>query len=426
MTHHRQGTNGYCAAVPYNCAVTDNKTATVTILLCALGAIFEGADLQVAGVAAAGIVAEFKPDPRDLGIFFSASTLGLCCGALLGGRLSDWVGRKRVLIVSVAVFGLFSLLAASASTFWGLTWARLLTGLGLGGAFPIFVALTAESSAPDRRSSNVALVYSAMPLGGAVISLLSMLMAPAHWRQLFIVGGIAPLIVAPVMGAYLKESQDFERTVAAEGTGNAQQAGYLAVFAQGRAPRTVLLWASFFLGLLTLYLLLNWLPTLLLGFGLDKRHASFAQIAFNLGGAAAALFVGRLLDGEYRRISAVVAFAALPVALGCLALAPQQSSVIVFMVLVLGTIVLATQVVMYAMAPQCYPTRIRGVGVGTAVAVGRVGSIVGPAIAGLLVARGLSTSQLLLSLVPVTIVGGICAIALVWIMSTNRGYADPR
>ncbi len=406
--------------------MTDNKTATVTILLCALGAIFEGVDLQVAGVAAAGIIAEFKPVPEYLGIFFSASTLGLCGGALLGGRLSDRVGRKRVLITSVAVFGLFSLLAASATTFWALTWARLLTGFGLGGAFPIFVALTAESSAPNRRSSNVALVYSAMPFGGALVSLLSMLTAPAHWRQLFIVGGIAPLIVAPIMAAYLRESRAFEQTLAVVGQGKSHEAGFLAVFAEGRASRTVLLWASFFLGLLTLYLLLNWLPTLLLGFGLDKRHASFAQIAFNLGGAVAALFVGKLLDGHHRRSSAIVVFAALPVSLVCLALAPQQSSVIVFIVLLLGIVVLASQVVMYAMAPQCYPTRIRGVGVGTAVAVGRVGSIVGPAIAGVLVARGLSTSQLLLILVPVTLVGGVCAIALVWIMTMNRGYDDPR
>ena len=418
----------WCRTIP---RVTDNKTATVTILLCALGAIFEGVDLQVAGVAAPGIVGEFKPDPQQLGIFFSASTLGLCGGALLGGRLSDWMGRKRILIASVAVFGLFSLLSAAAPSFWTLTLARLLTGLGLGGAFPIFVALTAESSFPKRRSFNVAVVYSAMPFGGAVVSLLSMLVGSAHWRQLFMIGGVAPLLVAPIMAAYLRESQAFERTLvaegvaAAQGAAAAQQTGFRAVFAEGRASRTLLLWASFFLGLLTLYLLLNWLPTLLLGYGLDKRHASLAQVAFNLGGAIAALFVGRLLDGPYRRGTAVVVFAALPVSLGCLALAPQRSSLIVFIVLMLGILVLAAQVVMYAMAPQCYPTRIRGVGVGTAVAFGRIGSIAGPAIAGVLVARGLATSQLLLTLVPVTIVGGICAITLVWVMSKNLGDADP-
>jgi MFS transporter, AAHS family, 3-hydroxyphenylpropionic acid transporter len=395
-----------------------HRTAGLTIFLCALGAVFEGVDLQVAGVAAAGISAEFKPDPRLLGVFFSASTLGLCGGALLGGRLSDRIGRKRVLIASVAVFGLFSLLAATASTMQALTWARLLTGIGLGGAFPIFVALTSESSRRERRSFNVALVYSAMPLGGAIVSLCSMLIAPVHWRQLFVLGGVAPLAVAPLMALYLRESPAFEQTVAAVGASQPQKAGFLAVFAEGRTSRTALLWASFFLGLLTLYLLLNWLPTLLLGYGLDKRQASIAQIAFNLGGAIAALCVGRLLDSRYRRSSAAVVFAALPVSLGCLALAPKQSSAIVLIVLVLGIVVLATQVVMYAMAPQCYPTRIRGVGVGTAVAVGRTGSILGPALAGVLLAHGQTTSQVLFNLVPVTVVGGICAITLVWIMST--------
>jgi MFS transporter, AAHS family, 3-hydroxyphenylpropionic acid transporter len=401
-------------------AASAHRTAIVTILLCALGAIFEGVDLQVAGVAAAGIIPEFRPDPQHLGIFFSASTLGLCGGALLGGRLSDRIGRKRVLVASVAVFGLFSLLTASASTMSALTWARLLTGLGLGGAFPIFVALTAESSAPGRRSFNVAIVYSAMPLGGAVVSLLSMLIAPIHWRQLFVVGGVCPLIVAPLMALYLRESQAFEHRIATAISPTSREIGFLAVMANGRAGKTALLWTSFFLGLLTLYLLLNWLPTLLLGYGLDKHQASFAQIAFNLGGAIAALCVGRLLDGSYRRASTVAVFAALPVCLSCLALVPKQSSAIVVVVLILGIVVLASQVVLYAMAPECYPTRIRGVGVGSAVAMGRTGSIAGPALAGVLLAHGQSTSQLLFHLVPVTVVGGICAITLVWIMTRKR------
>ncbi|HEV7614322.1 MAG TPA: MFS transporter [Steroidobacteraceae bacterium] len=404
-------------------AVLPSRTAVSTILLCALGAVFEGVDVQVAGVAAAGIIAEFRPDPQRLGTFFSASTLGLCAGALLGGRLSDRIGRKRVLVMSVAVFGVFSLLAATASTMSALTWARLLTGLGLGGAFPIFVALTAESSAPNRRSSNVALVYSAMPFGGAVVSLLSMLIAPDHWRQLFIVGGICPLVVAPIMAIYMQESRAFQQTVTSTSALTLSETGFLAVMAHGRALQTILLWTAFFLGLLTLYLLLNWLPTLLLGYGLSKHQASFAQIAFNLGGSVAALSVGRLLDSSYRRRSVVVVFAALPVSIACLALAPKQSSVIVLIVLALGIVVLASQGVMHAIAPACYPTRIRGVGVGTAIAVGRLGSIVGPALAGVFVARGQTTSQLLLHLVPITLIDGICAISLVWIVA-SRGASD--
>ncbi len=405
-------------------AVLPSRTAISTILLCALGAVFEGVDVQVAGVAAAGIIAEFRPDPQRLGAFFSASTLGLCAGALLGGRLSDRIGRKRVLVMSVAVFGVFSLLAATASTMSALTWSRLLTGLGLGGAFPIFVALTAESSPSKRRSFNVALVYGAMPFGGAVVSLLSMLIAPSHWRQLFIVGGLCPLVVAPIMAIYMQESRAFRQTVISTRAPTSGETGFLAVMAHGRALTTILLWTAFFLGLLTLYLLLNWLPTLLLGYGLSKQQASFAQIAFNLGGSVAALSAGRLLDSAYRRSSAVVIFTALPVSIACLALAPKQPSVIVLIVLALGIVVLASQGVMHAMAPECYPTRIRGVGVGTAIAVGRLGSIVGPALAGVFVARGQTTSQLLLHLVPITLIAGVCAISLVWIMA-SRSASEP-
>jgi AAHS family 3-hydroxyphenylpropionic acid transporter len=392
-----------------------NRAVVLTVLLCALGAILEGLDLQVAGVAAAGIISEFRPDSRHLGAFFSASTLGLVGGALLGGRLADRIGRKRVLVVSVAVFGLFSMLTAYAPTMSALTWARLLTGVGLGGAFPIFVALTAESSTPNRRSLNVAIVYSAMPLGGAFVSLLSMLISPIHWRQLFIVGGVSPLLVVPVMARYLRESRAFQRASA----GQTRREGFLAVLGQGRAVNTILLWVSFFLGLLTLYMLLNWLPTLLVGYGLDKHQASLAQIAFNLGGAIAALCMGRFLDSSYRRRSAVTVFVALPILMLGLALVPRYSWIIVLIVLAIGVVLLASQSVMYVLAPACYPTAIRGVGVGTAVAIGRFGSILGPALAGVLLAGGGTTSQLFLYLVPITFVGGICALLLVWRMTST-------
>jgi MFS transporter, AAHS family, 3-hydroxyphenylpropionic acid transporter len=392
----------------------------VTVMLCALAAFFEGIDLQAAGVAAAGIIPEFKPDPRHLGVFFSASTLGLVFGALIGGRLCDRIGRKRVLVGSVAVFGLFSLLAASASSMPGLVWARFLTGLGLGGAFPILVALTAESSTAARRSSNVALVYSGMPFGGAFVSLLSFLIAPVHWRALFVVGGICPVIVAPIMAVYLRESPVFRQSRRDAATPSAPPQGFRAVLAEGRTRNTLLLWVGFLLSLLTLYLLLNWLPTLLLGYGLSKSQAAIAQIAFNLGGAIASLGMGRLLDGAHARPSMAAVFAALPLLLASLALAPRQPAAIVSIVLVLGIVLLMSQAGLYTLAPQCYPTRIRGVGVGTAVAVGRVGSIIGPAIAGVLVARGQSTSQLLLDLVPISAVAGICALLLAWRVIERR------
>ncbi len=384
----------------------------ISILLCIAAALCEGIDLQSAGVAAAGIIPEYAPSPQQLGSFFSASTMGLFIGALLGGWWSDFVGRKQVLIASIAVFGLFSLLSALAWDMSSLTWARFLTGLGLGGALPNLLALVSESSAENRRSANVAMVYAGTPLGGALISLVAYLNGSGQWRAIFVIGGVVPLLLVPLMMRYLKESDTFTQAKAASAGTN--KPGVLSLFAEGRGVSTVLLWGSFFLALLTLYLLLNWLPTLLTGNGLNKSQAAFAQIGFNIGGAVAALLIGRLLEGPLRMPSIIGAFVALPLLLWWLAQMTTSVALMVVIVFLLGCAILAAQAFLYATAPACYPTVIRGLGVGLAVAVGRIGSIVGPEYGGMLKAQGKSTSELLLTLVPIAVVGGIGAITLAW------------
>lgn len=386
-----------------------------TIVCCLLAAFCEGIDLQAAGVAAGGIIPEFNPSPEQLGTFFSASTFGLFIGALSGGRLADSIGRKRVLVASIAVFGVASLLTPLSWGMPSLCWTRLLTGLGLGGALPNLIALVNECSATGRRSANVALMYSGAPFGGAVASLISMSIAPSHWRWIFIAGGVAPLVIVPIMLAKLRESPAFERMRSASGvSGSAPAGGFLAILAAGRTVPTLLLWISFFLGLLMLYLLLSWLPTLLVGNGMSKPQAAAAQIAFNLGGGLAALLMGQLLEGRLRPAAVVTTFVALPALVVLLSTAPSQLGVTMLIVFLLGCAVLAAQAFLYAAAPACYPTSIRGVGVGAAVAVGRIGSIVGPKLGGVLKAAGHSYSQLLTDLLPIVVVGSITAIALAW------------
>ncbi len=389
----------------------------VNILLCLLVAFCEGIDLQAAGVAAAGIAGEFKPAAGTLGAFFSASTLGLFFGALLGGRLSDRRGRKNILVASVTAFGVFSLLTACAWDMTSLTWARLLTGLGLGGALPNLIALTAESSSEHRRSANVALVYAGTPLGGALISLASMLSPTESWRWLFIIGGIVPLLIAPIMLRYLSESPDFVAARAHLGSSvtPVRANNVLLVLAEGRALRTLLLWGSFFLALVTLYLLLNWLPTLLVDKGLSKSSAALAQIGFNVGGAIAAVLMGSLMESHWRRIGVAGTFIALPLLLAILAGTSAQMVAVFLIVFLLGSTIVGVQAFLYATSQACYPVLIRGLGVGLAVAIGRIGSIVGPQWGGALKAMGYNPQQLLLSLIPIAVGAGICAVLLVWL-----------
>ena len=387
-------------------------SGSVTILFCVLVALCEGIDLQAAGVAAAGIGAEFRPTPDQFGTFFSASTFGLFLGALIGGRLADSIGRKKVLVASIGIFGLFSLLTSVSSSIATLSWARALTGLGLGGALPMMLALVTESSAEKHQSASVAMVYAAMPLGGAAASLLIMLIATSHWRTIFFVGGVFPLLLAPVMAVALPESAVFQRE--RETPASLRAGSFTALFADGRVRRTLLLWASFLLELLLLYLLLNWLPTLLVTDGFTRVQAAGAQIGFNLGGVFAALLIGYLLGGRLRNGATIVVFTVLPLLLVLLAKVPPDFAVVAPTVFVLGSAVLAAQAFLYAVAPVAYPTRIRGIGVGAAVAFGRIGSILGPKLGGTLKAAGHGPSQLLLDLLPIVIVGSLASLWLAW------------
>jgi len=223
-----------------------------------------------------------------------------------------------------------------------------------------------------------------------------------------------PLLVAPAIKLWLPESLAFSRLKALASQSPIARGGLFAFIEEGRLGRTLLLWVSFFLALLTLYLLLNWLPTLLAGSGLSRSAVAIGMIGFNLGGGVAALYVGLHLETQLRHWGVLLVFVGLPLLLLWLASAPQGVSLILAVVFGLGAAVVAAQAILYAFAPLCYPTRARGTGVGFAVAMGRIGSIVGPLLGGQLVKAGGSNSQVLSGLLPIVIVGSVCAIVLAW------------
>jgi AAHS family 3-hydroxyphenylpropionic acid transporter len=235
---------------------------------------------------------------------------------------------------------------------------------------------------------------------------------------IFIVGGVLPLILAPLMAIGLPESAEFKR---AQQTPDTLTAGsFFALFGEGRARPTLLLWASFLLELLFLYLLLNWLPTLLVGDGFTRAQAAGAQIGFNMGGVFTAVLIGYMLGGRLRNFAIVFTFVVLPILLVGLARSPAQFPIVASMVFLLGCAVLAAQAFLYAMAPIAYPTRIRGMGVGAAVAFGRIGAIVGPKLGGALKAAGHAPSRLLMDLLPIVIVGSVCALWLAFEVARRR------
>lgn len=386
---------------------THAGAGTRALALVFLAAMIEGFDLQAAGVAAPKLGPAFGLAPNQMGLFFSSATFGLIFGALAGGIIADRWGRRAGLALALVMFGLFSIGTAWAGTFEHLVIMRFLTGVGLGGALPNLISIAAESVTPDRRGRAVAIMYAGVPLGGAVASLVAMMGLHEDWQSIFLVGGILPLLlVVPLYILMPPFRVTRDRTVAAS--------RWQALFAPGTTANTLLLWAAFFFGLVVVYLLLNWLPQLLVSLGFERGQASMVQILFNIGGAVGSVVGGRLLDGERPALSGAGMFAALIAAIALLASVPGGN---VAAALAAGTLVGATllgaQALLYGIAPQCYPAEVRGTGVGLAVSVGRLGSIAGPLFAGVLLASGMGPQQLLFTILPVAAICGLGTVALI-------------
>ena len=372
----------------------------------------EGFDVQAAGVAAAGLRAEFGPSAFWLGILFAASGAGLLLGAAAGGRLADIIGRKPVLVSSLAAFGLFSILTALAASMPSLSAMRFMTGLGLGGAMPNLIALTAEVASSRSRNGSIAATYIGMPMGGVVAGLIASVIALKSWRMIFLCGGVAPLVVAPLLAAFiaplprvLSDHSEKPRTL---------RYAVRTMFGAGRARTTLLIWLGFLQIVLTLHLLLNWLPLLLVGKGLSNSTAGLAQAAFNGGGSVFALFVGTLLDSGRKRAAIALSVSALPAALITMASMHGFAPALIALTPVLGGAVLAQQVILFALASAAYPSAIRGTALGAAIAVGRVGSLLGPLFAAWLIAGGKNSSQVLIGILPIALVGGLSVTVLGW------------
>ncbi|MCM2318958.1 MFS transporter, AAHS family, 3-hydroxyphenylpropionic acid transporter [Pseudomonas linyingensis] len=393
----------------------------VTIALCFFVAILEGMDLQSVGIAAPGMAAAFALSPSMMGAVFSASILGLLPGALGGGWLADRVGRKLVLIGAVILFGLFSIATAHAWDLNSLLAARFLTGLGLGAALPNLIALSAEAADIRSRGTAVSVMYCGVPLGGALAALVNMAGFSGGWKVVFYVGGIAPLLLVPILWLFLAESSAFRKHQGRQAASPlaARASLWNCLFSNGAAMPTLLLWVSYFFTLMVVYMLLNWLPSLLVGQGFSRPQAGIVQILFNIGGGIGSLLMGLLLD-RWRPLGLVaLTYAGILAALAGLGMSSSFESMMLAG-FAAGFFAIGGQLVLYALAPLFYPTEVRGTGVGSAVAVGRLGAMSGPLVAGQMLAMGTGAAGLLLASAPGIVVA---AGAVFYLLGQRRAEA---
>lgn len=390
------------------------KGSIATIGLCLAIALLEGLDLQSAGVAAPRIAKEFSLSVAQMGWAFSAGAIGLLPGAALGGRLADRLGRKRVLMLSVALFGGFSLATTLVWSFESLLATRLLTGLGLGAAMPNLIALCSEAASPAQRNTAVGAMYCGMPFGAALAAAIG-IVSPGDegWRHIFYVGGFGPLLMVPLLALWLPESAQFVESKCQSTKAAEASPGFAEALCGDRRTRTTIaLWIGYLGTLIVLYFLMNWLPSMVLSNGLTRVQAGVAMMMFNIGGGIGAVGIANLMDRFSPRLTVVGMYVGIAAALAGLAGAGGSVSM-AWGAFFCGLFLVGGQSVLYALAGQAYPTQVRGTGVGAAVAIGRLGSILGPLVAGQLFALGQSASMLVAASIPLIVIAAIAALAVV-------------
>jgi AAHS family 3-hydroxyphenylpropionic acid transporter len=390
-------------------AADGGRRVRLTLALCFVAVMCEGFDIQSMGLAAPRMGPALGIGRGQLGPLFSASIVGLLIGAVLFGRMADRYGRKRVLVACLATFGVFSVATAYVAQYQALLAVRLLTGLGLGGALPNLLALCAEAVSPDRRAKLVTRITCGLPFGGAVAGVVA---ASLDWRALFYVGGFTPLILAPAIWLALPESRAFLSARQAQANGGRGDFLWI-LFGGGRASATLLLWTASFASLLSLYVLLNWLPTLLGDKGLAKPAASLVSLLFNLGAGVGILILADLLERARRRWTVGFWYAGLAGSLIALALVGPGFATAGLAGFAAGFFVSSVPLPLYGMAPGYYDVLIRGAGVGASVAVGRLGAIFGPLLAAALLAQGFGATGVMLALLPMALIAGGATMALV-------------
>lgn len=435
-------------------AIDRNRVGRFQILiiaLCGFVAVLDGFDTQAIAFVAPVIALQWGIETSSFGSVFGAGLLGLMAGALIFGPIADRVGRKLVIVVSTIVFGVFALLTATAGSIDELLLYRVLTGIGLGGAMPNIIALTSEYAPARLRATLVTIMFCGFPFGAVLGGAIAAQIIPDHgWQSVFVLGGVLPLLLAAVLLPALPESIRFlvargrqperaaaimrriDRTLAAEAGDSyvvaeqsAAGAPVAQLFAGGRAGVTILLWIVFFMNLLMMYFLINWLPTVLAQAGLPVERAIIATVLLNLGGIIGGLALGRLIDrrGPYRVLASAYLGAAVFTAL--IGVVDISVGAIMATVFVTGFCIIGAQFGMNALAADYYPTAMRSTGIGWALGIGRIGSVLGPVIGGLLLALDWPTSSLFLAAAMPALIS-VTAVVLIGLSAARARSATVR
>lgn len=382
------------------------------IVICWLINMLDGFDVLAIAYTAPTISKELLLSPQQLGLVLSAGLVGMALGAVSIAPLADRFGRKKVILWCLTVIGSAMLMTAWVETLEILVIVRVVTGLGVGGLLASLNTLVAEYSSDRRRHLAISFLQSGYPIGALVGGLIAAPLIPAFgWQIVFIGGGIATLVMVLAVWLLLPESLHFllenrpkdalrqvNRILGRLGQKTVEllpetdelpvKAGVIRVFSAELKQSTLLLWVSFFMSMLTLYFLLLWTPQIIVNAGLPQDQAIRVGATLNGGGLIGMLLLGYLSErfGLYRLIMLFFLMGALSMV--AFALADGSVMVLLLLAFCLGFFSIGGMIGLYSAAAGIYPTQLRNTGLGWGIGVGRLGAILGPNVAGLLIGIG--------------------------------------
>jgi AAHS family 4-hydroxybenzoate transporter-like MFS transporter len=393
----------------------------LVVATCFLLMTLDTLNLALIAFAAPAIAAAWHVPIAQFGPVFALGLAGNLAGSILFGSAGDLWGRRYPVIVGVAIFGAFTLLIPFASSMGGLMVLRFASGIGLGGVLPTCVATSAEIVPARLRTVVVTAASCGLPLGSMSAGWMAFVMLPQlGWKSIFYAGGIVPLALLPLLIFWLPESIRFltlkkssgpslirmlrriapSRTFSQADTFVGAEcqisgSGARGLFTAGRLPVTLLLWVMFVMVYLVTFLLLNWLPALLQQSGIPLQDAIFYSSIFSAGGLIGGVVLGVFSRRAKPRVLIAYMFSGGAASIAALGYSTGHVLAIVVSIFLAGFLVTGAQMTVYAVTSEAYPTAIRSTGVGWASGVGRIGSILGPLVGGILWGTGATLSGLM-------------------------------
>jgi benzoate transport len=396
------------------------RVQITAIAICVVLNMLDGFDVLVMAFTAASVATEWSLSGAQLGLLLSAGLFGMTAGSLFVAPFGDRFGRRAVILACLLTMTLGMLASAFAQGPGQLAALRALTGLGIGGMLPSINVITAEYASRRWRSTAISVQGTGFPIGATVGGSIAAFLIVAHgWRAVFLFGGAASAAMIPAVLSALPESLDYlvskrppdalarlNRLLARMGhaalsalpAGNAgatlERGSFRRLFDRELRATSVLIALTFFLVMFCFYFVLSWTPKLLVEAGLSATEGVTGGVLLNLGGIAGGLGFGylaafrdpRRLTGSCILISAasLAAFAAFGGNLG--------SAFVI--ALLIGVVLFASMIGLYAVTPILYGAEVRSTGMGWAVGMGRFGAIASPALVGLLIDAGWRGPQL--------------------------------